>query len=362
MRLSIDCRMWNSGGIGTYLRNLVPELITLLPNYKLFLLGNNQNLKTLEIENKNVEIIECNSPIYSILEQYELFRKIPKCDIFFSPQYNIPLLYRGIQVTTIHDIFHIADENKDQSFIKNIYAKTMLSVAMRKSKIVFSDSNYTLSEMKKYNLPCLEKVKIIYLSHNLENNKFIKNNIEKKNSHILFVGNIKPHKNLRRLVEAYKILNTKYKISLQLIIVGDSENFISGIPGFKEEITNSYWNKMVKFTGKISDEELIEYYQNATLLVLPSLYEGFGLPPLEAMACGCPVVVSNAASLTEICDDAALYCDPYNIEDIAKKMNEIIVDSELRDRLIEKGFKQVKKFNWRKTATTFVETLEEVLN
>ena len=359
MRLSIDCRMWRSSGIGTYLRNLVPHLITLLPNFKIYLLGHINDLQQINDENDNVDIVECNSPIYSISEQYEMLRKMPKCDMFFSPHYNIPLLFRGIQITTIHDLFHIADENYNKTLIMKIYARGMLSAALRKSRIVFTDSNFTLSEMIKYKLPGVEKVRVINIGASFAN---IEKPLENNDKYIVYVGNIKPHKNLKRLITAYKILHEKYNIKLPLMIVGEADSFITGIPGFREEIADSAWSKWITFTGKVSDEKLISIYQKASILVLPSLYEGFGLPPLEAMACGCPCVVSNVASLPEVCGEAALYCDPYDVQDIARKIYELIVNDDLRETLIAKGFKQVETYKWENTATFIVKALEEVID
>ncbi len=360
MRLSIDCRMWYSAGIGTYLRNIVPRIISLLPDAKICLIGPVGDYE--DVPSGRVELVECIAPIYSIGEQIELPRKIPKSDLFFSPQYNIPLLYRGTQVTTIHDIFHIAQENEDNSPTKKFYARTMLSAALRKSRIVFTDSRFTLSEMRKYNLPCLEKVEVIYLGASLDRSVEASYDASRDRKHILFVGNVKPHKNLKRLVAAYKVLHTQYSSSVPLLIVGELDNFITGMPGFKEEINESRWGDWIRFTGRCTDNELTEAYRHARVLVLPSMYEGFGLPPLEAMACGCPVLVSHAASLPEICGNAALYCDPYSVDDIAKKLHELLVDDHLREKLVNNGFKQVATFSWTKAATAFVDSLLEVVN
>ncbi|MBN1211032.1 MAG: glycosyltransferase family 4 protein [candidate division Zixibacteria bacterium] len=215
--------------------------------------------------------------------------------------------------------------------------------------------------MKKYNLSHLEKVKIIYYGSPLEG-KRIQNKTEEQNGkHILFVGNVKPHKNIRRLVAAYKILREKYGVSLPLLIAGEYKNFRTGIPGFEEEINKSTLRKSIKFTGKISDDELYELYREASVLVLPSLYEGFGLPPLEAMSFGCPVVVSKAASLPEVCGEAALYIDPLNIEDIADKINQVLTDGLLRKALINKGFARLKKYSWKKAADEYIQQFRSII-
>ncbi len=361
MRLAIDCRMWFSGGIGTYLRNLVPHLIAAFSKHEIFLLGNMDDLSEINFDSKGqVQISQWNSPIYSISEQFDLPQSLSKADVLISPQYNIPLLFRGTQITTIHDIFHLAKENQQSTFSKKIYARSMLSMAMRKSEIIFTDSEFTLNEMEKYKLPRLDKVKVVHLGYNFEKKKLNINDKDKSCQQLLYVGNIKPHKNLKRLVEAYKLLRERHNVTIPLMIVGEMENFITGIPNFKKELNQSSLRKFVRFTGRISDGELMKIYSEATILVQPSLYEGFGLPPLEAMSSGCPVVSSHAGSLPEVCGDGALYFDPYDIEDMADKINQVIVDDELRKNLINKGYCRVKQFSWGRTAKEKVRLIKQV--
>jgi glycosyltransferase involved in cell wall biosynthesis len=118
----------------------------------------------------------------------------------------------------------------------------------------------------------------------------------------------------------------------------------------------------IEFVGYPDDNQLVELYRNAALLSFPSFYEGFGLPPLEAMACGCPVVVSNVASLPEVCGDAAYYVDPYNVESIAEGMYKVLTDEALRQGLIEKGFARARFFSWEKSAKKHIEVFQGVLN
>lgn len=361
MRVAFDCRMWFSGGIGTYLRNLVPLFVEAFSKNEIILLGNPDDLSEINFNLKgNVTIAQWNSPIYSVKEQFNLPPALLNADILLSPQYNIPLLFKGIQITTIHDIFHLAKENEQNSFKKKIYARGMLSMAMRKSEIIFTDSQFTYDEMKKYKLPALNKVEVVPLSHNFEKYNYQGKTKENLGDHLLYVGNIKPHKNLKRLVEAYKILRDKYKVTLPLMIVGEIENFITGIPNFKRDLNLSSLGKYIKFTGRISDEELIEIYSKARLLIQPSLYEGFGLPPLEAMSCGCPVVSSHAGSLPEVCGNAAVYFDPYEINDMADKIYKVIVDDLFRLELIKHGYRRVKMFNWKKTADRKVKLIRQI--
>jgi glycosyltransferase involved in cell wall biosynthesis len=360
-RITIDMRMLGASGIGTYLRNLIPLVTSMGSDITYYLLGDTEGLDRMEgLNGEHIHCIDCRTSIYSVSEQLSLVRKIPRCDVYFSPHYNVPLLYRGKLVTTIHDIFHLADENNRKTRMRTVYARGMLSAALRKSKIVMTDSQFTLNEMRKYKLPGLDKVRVIHLGFGLENTGCHSSRKPPGNGYLLYVGNVKPHKNLRRLVDAYKLLHDENRINVPLKIVGEAERFITGMPELKEEIASSPWGRWIEFTGWIDDGMLKDCYRQATALVQPSLYEGFGLPPLEAMACGCPCVVSNAASLPEVCGDAALYCNPYDVNDIADKIYKVINDANLRLQLIERGYERVKLFSWEKTARAFLNVIDEV--
>jgi len=360
--ITVDARMIQSSGIGTYIDNLLPAVIAALPDIKFNVMGEVNNLKTRNFaEANNVNIIDCNPKIYSITEQLVLFQNIPnKTKLFWSPHYNIPLLYKGNIIVTVHDIFHLADENNRKTRMRTVYARAMLSAALRKSKIVMTDSQFTLDEMRKYKLPGLDKVRVVPLGFGLENTGCHSSQKPPGDGYLLYVGNVKPHKNLRRLIDAYKLLHDENRINVPLKIVGEAERFITGMPELKEEIASSLWSRWIEFTGWIDDRMLKDCYRQATALVQPSLYEGFGLPPLEAMACGCPCVVSNAASLPEVCGDAALYCNPYDVNDIADKIYKVINDANLRLQLIERGYERAKLFSWEKTARALLNVIDEV--
>ena len=145
--LAIDVRMWNSSGIGTYIKNIVPFLVD---NFNVFLLGNNNEIKNYGFYDK-VKVVECNSSIYSIKEQFELFNKIPKCDIFWSPHYNVPLLpIKGKKrVVTIHDVYHLAFYNS-LSLKQKLYANTLINHAMKNSDMIFTVSEFSKQEIIRY--------------------------------------------------------------------------------------------------------------------------------------------------------------------------------------------------------------------
>jgi glycosyltransferase involved in cell wall biosynthesis len=177
------------------------------------------------------------------------------------------------------------------------------------------------------------------------------------------VGTIRPQKNIPRLVEAFAVLrgelenHPQYR-DLRLIIIGDE---ISRHPAVRRTVIQTRMENTVRFLGFVPFNTLRVFYAAASAFVFPSLYEGFGLPPLEAMACGTPVVTSNVSSLPEVVGDAAVLVNPENVFDIARGIREVLTDEELRAELIRKGFEQIRKFSWEKTAREVLEVYREIL-
>jgi glycosyltransferase involved in cell wall biosynthesis len=332
--------MYNHSGIGTYLQNILPDTLSELSrHYQIVLLGrkSEENLFRKRI---NVTFIPMKSEIYTLKEQFEFLKLIPKdTEVVWSPHYNIPLLWRGKQLVTVHDIFHIAMKDSYKGFIKKLYAKFVFqSIRKKKSKII-TVSEFTKKEMVEllnYNPSDIDVI------HNGIDNEWRKSPSKLKEDYIVFVGNVKPHKNLKNLLEAYERIMDEYSINLK--IIGKKEGFITG----DTEVAKyaDIYKERINFTGFISKEDLIKSVGLAKCMVFPSFYEGFGLPPLEAMACGCATIVSNAASIPEVCGDASLYFDPYNVDSIEAQLRYILSKSQAREQLITKGLERVKKFSW----------------
>jgi glycosyltransferase involved in cell wall biosynthesis len=177
-----------------------------------------------------------------------------------------------------------------------------------------------------------------------------------KKPYFVFVGNVKEHKNVAGLVDAFRRIADK--VPHDLVILGKKEGFITG--DRKVEGGTAALGGRVKFTGFVDDALLKRYVACADALVLPSFYEGFGFPPLEAMACGCPSIVSDRASLPEICGDAALYCNPDDAGDIAARMIEVATNEALRDELREKGLARARRFTWDRCARETVALIERL--
>nr|WP_320193455.1 glycosyltransferase family 1 protein [uncultured Desulfobacter sp.] len=357
MKLTIDVRMINYSGIGVYIKSLLPLLIE-SSDINFFLVGDREELASYDwAEKKNVEIIEFSSPIYSIREQINFPFIIPQdTEIFWAPHYNIPLCYRGKLLVTVHDVAHLAFKH---SFVKKIYANFIFSILAKKADAIITVSAFTATELMRYKGKNLQKK--ISIVHNGLNQLFLDNSgipSAPEKPYILFVGNVKPNKNLYRLLKAFELI--MHKIPHNLVIVGKKEGFITGV-----EHVGALAKKIgrrVIFTGSVNFETLRRYYTNASVFVFPSLYEGFGFPPLEAMASGVPVAASNASSIPEVCGLAAAYFDPTNVHEMASTILLLLEKDGKRRSIIERGRNRTKRFKWSDAAERIKKILVEIHN
>jgi len=358
-KLTIDFRMHNASGIGTYIKNIVPFLIN---RFDITLLGSGAEIQKYEWADE-VNVIDCILKIYSIKEQLELPIKIPRCDVFWSPHYNIPLLpiRAKKRVVTTHDVFHLAFY-ETLSLKQKLYAKFVINQAVSRSDLILTVSQFSAEEIRKYtntnksievvyNAIDFNKFKVIDDKSKLD---FVKDKYELPNEFLLFVGNVKPHKNLKNLLLAIK------DIDIELVIVGKKDGFITGDNEVSTLIKKCNLDNRVFFTGYVDDEDIPVIYNLSKLFIFPSLYEGFGIPPLEAQACGCPVVCSNSASLPEVCRDSVIYFNPFDIEDIKEKIEFVMYNENLQNELRNKGFENVKRFSWEESAKKIIEIIERI--
>jgi glycosyltransferase involved in cell wall biosynthesis len=357
--ITIDIRMIDSSGIGTYIQNLVPKIIEKNADVHFHLLGRRAKVQECIREYPNITIIDFDFPIYSVQEQLKLLKGIPKdTDLLWSPHYNIPVFYRGKQIVTVHDVFHLAMPEYVGGFHKKLYAKFLFGRVGEKCSKIIAVSEFTRKEIVRLVGINEEKINVIHNSVASRWFEITKGKSPHNKPYILFVGNVKPHKNLISLLRTFNQI--KNDIFHDIVIVGKKEGFITG-DRYVMETAESLGNR-VFFTGLVSQDKLEQYFINAEIFVFPSLYEGFGLPPLEAMACGCPVISSNAASLPEVCGDAVLYIDPHSPEDIAEKIRQVLSDDSLRNELKRKGLERAREFSWEKCADEFWEIIKQEIN
>jgi glycosyltransferase involved in cell wall biosynthesis len=358
-----DSGLPNRVGSGEFAYQLLKEIYNLKSKNDFFIYlpsSPTQDMPT-EHENWKYEVFRAKKLWTLIGLGKKLFKNNEKLDVFYSPTHYLPLNFRVPSVISILDVSYMhfpkLFKKKDLMMLK-YWGK----YSIKKSKKIITISESSKSDIiNLYKVPA-HKVEVVYpgikhesriTNHELDMED-LKEKFGIKNEYILFVGTLQPRKNIKRLIEAYSKLNTE----ATLVIVGKK--------GWQfEEIISSpekYGVKpKVKFIENALDEDLSALYKHAEFFILPSLYEGFGLPVLEAMSYGCPVITSDVSSLPEAGGDAALYVDPESTEDITKKMQELLDDKELREKLIKKGHEQVKKFSWEKSAKETMKVIESVV-
>lgn len=281
-----------------------------------------------------------------------------RLDVFFSPTHYAPLT-RIKTVISILDVSYL--------HYKNLFRKIDLyklqywgGYSIKKAKRIITISESSKSDIiKSYRLSS-DKVVVVYPGiKQVESMEEFEKKFGISKDYVLFVGTLQPRKNIVRLIEAFsKINNQKTKNEdLELIIVGKKGWQFEEILGAPKKFSVE---DKVKFFHNVGEEDLPDFYKNAKMLVLPSLYEGFGLPVLEAMSYGCPVITSSTSSLPEAGGDAALYVDPENVSDITEKIQILLDDDSLRNEMIKKGREHVKKFSWEKAAKETLAVLKEV--
>jgi glycosyltransferase involved in cell wall biosynthesis len=296
----------------------------------------------------------------------ELFITADKPDVFFSPSHYAP---RFSIIPTVISVMDLSYKYFPELFEKNdLYQlQSWTSYSVRRAKKVLTISNASKNDIIDEYKVKPDKVKVTYLapyaSKALSMDKVMKKYKIGKNF-ILFVGTLQPRKNITRLIEAFSLVVLKDS-QKDLNFVNDLKLVVIGKKGWLyDEILNAPKDFGVEdrviFLEEVKDEELPVFYKNAKCFVLPSLYEGFGLPVLEAMQWDCPVIASNVSSLPEVGGSACLYIDPENSDDIAEKIWKLVSNEKLRSELISKGKKQVKKFSWDRTARETLKVLKEV--
>ncbi|WP_020596970.1 glycosyltransferase family 4 protein [Spirosoma panaciterrae] len=265
-----------------------------------------------------------------------------------------PIMY-GKNIASILDLsFHLHPEWFSKQF--SLLYNTLIPIIAKRAIRIITISEYSRKDIIRYfNIPP-EKIDIVHpsISSIFENNKTSKKDITKFGRYILAVSSIDPRKNFLGLIKAFKLANLN---DINLVIVG-SKNKVFSDEGIAELIKD---DPSVFFTGYVSDNDLASLYKNASLFVYPSFFEGFGIPPLEAMASGCPTIVSNTSSLPEVCGDASLYVDPHDITNISETIKKVINDDILRHTLVNRGYNQFKKFSWDGSAKKAAVMLNNLL-
>lgn len=348
--------------------NLVSALLKIDRNNQYFLFTGQDETKRCEWDYPNVTVIP------SDIREGDTFRnliweqiKLPKLakkygiDILHSPANMAPLFYNGKSILHIHDLCFVVNPDWYSFSFRTWYNFVIPRLAKRASKVI-TNSNNSRNDLLQFCEVDAAKVSLVYWAVDqsfLTNDSDIpKHDLGIKEPYILYVGSLEPRKNIRTLVQAFERLRFEHpELKVKLILIGGESPLFADIGltirDFKDDII---------LKGFVDDELLRIYYRQASLVAYPSLYEGFGLPPLEAMASGVPVVTSTTSSLPEVVGNAALKVNPLDVGQLSESMAKVLIDKDLRNALISKGYKQVQRFNWIRVARNVLAVYYEVFN
>ncbi|MFY9561507.1 MAG: glycosyltransferase family 1 protein [Terriglobales bacterium] len=374
MKVAIDIRRMTEFGIGTYIRNVVRTLARLDRESTYFLIGLPAKVEEcgpLPAKFHPVPLADRENTLKGSFEFRAIVRRL-HCDVVHIPHlFWIP---RGLPcpyVVTVHDLLDHLYGARDRSSLRRSLHLHLTRRALRKAARVLAVSQFTKSEIAKTFAIPDDRIEVVY---NAIDERFLRGHASQSDRELiaeryqvnypflLYAGAIRPHKNVVRTIEAFSALKTELEKEhqfpdLKLIIIGDD---LSGHPGLRRTVVRSGVQNDVRFLGFVPIEVLRIFYDVAKIFVFPSLYEGFGLPPLEAMAHGTPVVTSNTSSLPEVAGNAALLVNPENVFEIQRALQKALLDPTLRTRMKQRGYEQAQRFSWTSSVTRILEIYREV--
>jgi glycosyltransferase involved in cell wall biosynthesis len=371
-RIGIDARFYGplGKGLGRYTKEVVDKVIELDKDNEYVIFLSRENFDDFHSKNIKVKKVLADVRWYTFAEQILMPYYILKenLDLMHFTHFNVPLFCPVKFIVTIHDLILTKYPSQRASTlspllykIKDLAYKIIIKNAIKKSEKIIAISQFTRQDIINYFNVDENKIAVTYegVSENLLNNETadvqeVLDKYKLGKPFLLYVGNAYPHKNLEGLIDVIAKINIA---NLYLVLVGKDDYFYERVKEYAHSAGPI--NHNIIFPGFVPDSELSVLYQRAVAYIFPSLYEGFGLPPLEAMAHGCPVVSSNRTSMPEILGDAAYYFDPEDKEDVGKKIIEIISDENLRRDLKIRGYEQIKKYSWEDCAKKTLEVYNQ---
>ncbi|MDD3066270.1 MAG: glycosyltransferase family 1 protein [Candidatus Gracilibacteria bacterium] len=374
MRIGIDARMYSSGftGIGRYTAELIRNLAQIDKENEYIVFLNSPEFEEFEAPAENFHALKVNAKHYSRAEQTD-FRKAlnaAELDLMHFTHFNAPILYSGKSVVTIHDLtLSKYPGQKMNSWLHRLAYNLVLKRSISHATRIITPSRHTKHDLMKLLGVKNEKIEVIYNGVGKEFLPATPNDITKRQiairygvegGYLLYTGVWRNHKNLLGLLAALHEMRVKKNFTGQLVITGKEDSIYA--PEIFATVKDLGLEKSVVFTGLVSDKDLLFLYQNARVFVFPSFYEGFGLPPLEAMSCGIPVAASDSSSIPEILgSENANFFNPDDVIEMAEKIWEVWDDEALRAKLKEKGLQRVAEFSWKKMSEETLTVYQEAL-
>jgi glycosyltransferase involved in cell wall biosynthesis len=374
VKVAIDIRRMTEFGVGTYIRNVVRTLARLDRDSKYFLIGSPDRVAECGDLPPNFHAVNLaggDNTVKGNLDFRAIVRRL-NCDVVHIP--HLFWLPRGLScpyVLTVHDLLEHMYGSRNASSLRRSMHYYLTRRVLRRAARVIAVSQFTRNEIEKLLAIPDARIEVVY---NAIDERFLYGHATQadrdliaqrylvNHPFILYAGAIRPHKNVVRIIEAFSALKSELQKEnlypdIKLIIIGDD---LSSHPRLRRTVVRSGVQNDVRFLGFVPIEVLRIFYDVAKVFVFPSLYEGFGLPPLEAMAHGTPVVTSNTSSLPEVAGNAALLVNPENVFEIRRGLQRVLLDSALRDRMKLRGYEQAKKFSWTISVSRILEIYREV--
>lgn len=381
MRIGIDIRAITSAGLGRglgiYTAQLVENLLSIdidpQNHYTLFA-GKDQPIDGIlsqAASPEQVEIIRLRRPTRSIFLWDQLFwgmkLRRERIDLFHSPVYGVPFVCACQRVLTIHDLTPLIFPEFLKKFRHRAVFRFNFLTAKSAEKIITASQNSQKDIMRYLRIPerkiavIPDGVSPVYRKfHDARYIEAIKTRYHLPGKYLLYVGGFDDNKNLRRLVEAFDLLLHAAHFSETELVLVLAGAINSAAVALREFIAERQMSPRVILTGFVPESDLVGLYNGAEAFVFPSLYEGFGLPPLEAMACGAPVIVSNASSLPEVVGDAGIQVNPHSSQELSQAIAEMLTNHALRHEMQQKGLERAQRFSWQATARQTLRVYEEV--
>jgi len=373
MRVAIDIRRAGDFGVGTYIRNIVLQLAQLDTTTQYLLIGRRQHLEELSDLPANFELVEYAAEPESFRTHLHLpfVLRRRRIDILHMPWFYAPALMPARLVITVHDLTDVLSPPTGSSSVVQAGRLFFARRALKNASRILSVSHASKRELSRAFAISENKIEVIY---NAVYERFLREPLPADADRILerhavnypfvlYAGNIKPQKNLARLIEAFAVAKADLRdhpelAQLKLIVIGDE---LTQHPDLRRAVVRSRIREDVRFLGFVPLPVLRVFYARARAFLFPSLYEGFGLPPLEAMAHGTPVLTSNVSSLPEVFSQAALLVNPENVFEIARGIRQILTEGVLRESLARRGRELVERFSWRRSAEQVRAVYEAVM-
>ncbi len=372
MKIAIDVRRIADFGVGTYIRNVVRTLARLDQDNEYFLVGERTRLREVRGLGRNFHLVPFTPGEYGGMFGLRSILIKHGCDLVHFPHlFGAPQMLPCPYVVTVHDLLDYMYRAQNGAGWRGRLHKYFTQRLLNHAARIFAVSNFTRKDVQRlFGIPP-ERVEVIYnaiderfrCGHASDaERQIIGERYQVNYPFLLYAGRISPHKNVVRIIEAFSALKTELRKEekfpdLKLIIIGDE---LSAHPDLRRTVIKSGVQNDVRFLGFVPIEVLRIFYDTAEVFVFPSLYEGFGLPPLEAMAHGTPVVTSNTSSLPEVVGSAAVLVNPENVFEIMRALHRVLLDQPLRERMTKAGYELAQRYSWELSVRRMLQAFGQI--